>query len=513
MLSKNNLTQIIFKLVGFCLNKNIFKINKFYFLDELDKTLAEYDCCIPDSVLKTKLLADDANAASIRTRVPVRKPGINNADIFNESLSYHHKTLSVPNLLVNPASPNMPPPPPPPPTVPSISHQTHSSKNRSMHTLSSAYSDIYSTPNNGQSDQDNELNNSIGTEPPIDYNQDTSLVMMAPKTSTSPLTPRQLKQRNSAKRTSLVQKSDCQFLQSQKFDQEFLQTTKDLFMRYPTAKISISVPDGEAQPRQIEIDRQMFDKLYKSQQQLPQTPTRTTSVLTALNTSLPSSSSPSSVSSASSAYDTAPVTDSPATLNEAIKKAALEHQKRQSDKTPASIIHKTPNVKNELEKALENRLKRLSVLQNESEADAPTFPPPPSPGALNKLNGNNKPAQQICSPVPPPPPPLPPPSMPNTSTQSVNLKTTVKTLVNTYQLIDPRSSSDFGELIAKKAAEKRAKFQENKPVLNSITYQPDGTKILNAPRPNEDSSVKKAIASFNNSKSPLTPSQNNGMFY
>lgn len=416
----------------------------------------------------------------------------------------------------------MPPPPPPPPTVPSISHQTHSSKNRSMQTLSSAYhSDIYSTPNIDQSDQndkDNELNSSICAEPPIDYDQETNLVMMAPKTATSPLTPRQLKQRNSAKRTSLVQKTDCQFLQSQKFDQEFLQTTKDLFLKFPTAKISISVPDGGAQPRQIEIDRQMFDNLYKSQhqqqQQLPQTPTRTTSVLTALNSSLPSSSSPSSVSSASSAYDPAPVVDSPATLNEAIKKAALEHQKRQIDKTPVSMVHKTPNVKNELEKALENRLKRLSVLQTDCESDAPSFPPPPSPGALNKLNGNNKPAHQVCSPVPPPPPPpLPPPCTQQPSTKPTTLKTTVKTLVNTYQLIDPRSSSDFGELIAKKAAEKRAKFQENKPVLNSVTYQPDGTKILNGPRQNEDSNVKKTIASFNNSKTQTTPSQNNGMFY
>lgn len=424
-------------------------------------------------------------------------------------MSYHHKTLSVPNLLVNPVSPNMPPPPPPPPTVPSISHRTHSSKNRSMLALSpTAYSDIYSTPNIDQSDSNDkhDLDNSFEAEPPIDYEQETNLVMMAPKNATSPLTPRQLKQRNSAKRTSIVQKTDSQFLQSQKFDQEFLQTTKDLFLRYPTAKISISVSDG-AQSRQIEIDRQMFDKLYKSQQ--PQTPLRTTSVLTALNSSLPSSSSPSSVSSASSTYDT------PVSLSEAIKKAAMEHQKRQNEKTSGSIIHKTPNVKNELEKALENRLKRLSVLQNESEVEAPTFPPPPSPGALNKLSESNMEQQRVCSPPPPPPPPPLPPSTIE-STKPTSLKTTVKSLVNTYQMIDPRSSSDFGELIAKKAAEKRAKFQENKPVVSSVTYQPDGSKIVNGLKQNEDSNVKKTIATLKNAQlsnnSVQTPNKNNGMF-
>ncbi|RNA43764.1 hypothetical protein BpHYR1_031297 [Brachionus plicatilis] len=479
---------------------------KFYLvLNELDKTLAEYDCSVSDSVLKTKLLANDANAASIRTRVPVRKPGINNADLFKEPLSYHHKTLSVPNLMANPASPNMPPPPPPPPpTVPSISHRTHCSKNRSMLALSPAYSDIYSSPDMDPCHPQPTANNSM--EPPVDYDQETNLVMMAPKNATSPLTPRQLKQRNSAKRTSTIQKSDCQFLQGQKFDQEFLQTSKDLFLRYPTAKISISVSDGD-QPRQIEIDRQMFDKLYKSQQ--PQTPIRTTSVLTALNSftlnsSLPSSSSPSSVSSASSAYDTAMADTPPLGLNEAIKKAALEHQKRQSDKTACTTnASRTPNVKNELEKALENRLKRLSVLQAESEHEAPSFPPPPSPGALNKLNEQSGAPERVCSP-PPPPPPLPPLTAACAqSARPATLKTTVKSLVNTYQLIDPRSSSDFGELIAKKAAEKRAKFHENKPVLSSVTYQPDGTKVVNAFKPNEELSVKNNTALLHKANAQL----------
>ncbi|CAF0767841.1 unnamed protein product [Brachionus calyciflorus] len=505
---------------------------------ELDRTLAEYDSNIPENIYnKTKLIADDANAASIRTRVPVRKPGINNGEIFNQGLGYHHKTLSVPNLFSNPVSPNMPPPPPPPPpTVPSISHSTHSSKNRSMvppipPPPPPPASNIYSTPSTQsndipiQNEPRDESDESI-EEPPIDYEQDTNLVMMALKNPTSPLTPRQIKQRNSAKRNSITNKTDAQFLQTQKFDMEFLQTTKDLFLRYPTAKISISVSDLGGQSRQIEIDRQMFEKLYKSQQ--PQTPVRTTSVLTVLNSSLPSSNSPSSISSASSNYETGllQMDPPPVSLNEAIRKAAMEHQqKRLNDptKTPGSIIHRTPHVKNELERALENRLKRLSVLQDETpttENPINSFPPPPSPSALHKLNENQNNLERVCSPPPPPPPPLPQFVEMVKTTININTPKPAKNTVNNYQLIDPRLSSDFSELIAKKAAEKRAKFQENKPSLNSVTYQPDGTKIVNTNtnKLGDDGSVKKAIANFQmknlNNNSSLTsttqtPNQNN----
>jgi hypothetical protein len=62
------------------------------------------------------------------------------------------------------------------------------------------------------------------------------------------------------------------------------------------------------------------------------------------------------------------------------------------------------------------------------------------------------------------------PSAPTTTVNSV------KSIINSYQqttaqLLDPRSSSDFSELIAKKAAEKRAKFQESKPLTsNAVTF-------------------------------------------
>jgi hypothetical protein len=94
----------------------------------LDKTLAEYDTngFAFDLLMKsqnnnttteitdhknnsnksafktTKILANDANAASIRTRVPTRKPGINASDIFtNNNINleinnnYNHSPFST----------------------------------------------------------------------------------------------------------------------------------------------------------------------------------------------------------------------------------------------------------------------------------------------------------------------------------------------------------------------------------------------------------------------------------
>jgi len=129
--------------------------------------------------------------------------------------------------------------------------------------------------------------------------------------NSSPLTPRQIKQRNTAKRNSIPrssssnllntmtvqppailntnqsltpqQQSDLSFLQTQKFEKDFIQTTKDLFARYPNAKISISVTVSQIQngtsqhpavvqtqsTRQIEIDRLMFEKICTFQQIQP----------------------------------------------------------------------------------------------------------------------------------------------------------------------------------------------------------------------------------------------------
>lgn len=192
-------------------------------------------------------------------------------------------------------------------------------------------------------------------------NNNNSLVMMLSNKgnlasqSQSPLTPRQIKQRNTAKRNSIPHSKsnsspysiaasslddDLQFLQAQKFDTEFLTTTKELFQRFPNAKISISVTlsslqndlnsNACSQQRQIEIDRLMFERLCASTAAVsstntnnssklqPKAPIRTSSVPSATcnfvggqsspgivnnNNLSVSSSSPSSSSSSSSAYD------------------------------------------------------------------------------------------------------------------------------------------------------------------------------------------------------------------
>lgn len=462
------------------------------------------------------------------------------------NLSIHQKTMSVPNLFQ--ASLTSPTPAPPPPTVPSIPHITHSSKNRNTAPLAptpntfqnSASSDTlinqetntpdsdpesYEPPNDYEdSNLQEEYDESYSTannEPAVDYD-DTSntsmstftkpnnnlIMMMINKnaTSSSPLTPRQIKQRNTAKRNSIpkslspTQQIDLAFLQSQKFDQEFIQTTKELFVRYPTAKISLSVTVAsssqdnqlsESQTRQIEIDRFMFEKLTANANLKiqPQTPIRTTSVLTnTLNNSI-SSSSPSSGSTSSacssSVYESPPPPPPPL-CSELIAK------KKQLIQTSA--------VKNELERALENRLRRISCMQQETTAqDTNILPPPPSPSALHRLSkietqNEPKTPERFASP-PPPPPPLPP------SPKSIQNAKPIKTNVNNnYILMDPRSSSDFSELIAKKAAEKRAKFQETKPTLNAVTFQHDGSKTYHTKPKANKSNANALCSSTNNGK-------------
>ncbi len=82
------------------------------------------------------------------------------------------------------------------------------------------------------------------------------------------------------------------------------------------------------------------------------------------------------------------------------------------------------------------------------------FPPPPSPQQLHRLiePSNNKVIINVK----------------HSNNNNNN---------NSNNVVDPRLSSDFGALIAKKAAEKRAKFQETKPSVNAVTFQPDGSKI------------------------------------
>lgn len=691
-------------------------------------------------------------------RVPVRKPGINNGEIFNspssppQQLSQNHKTLSVPNLLqispqlslhpsgaahtnrMVPLPPAPPPPPPPPASIPplhkpgniySTPSTTHNAPIRNYTVQNSASNDTlvqedsisnevdnyenddgvieYEPPHDynendddcslDRKDNDSESNYSSHIEPAIDYDQantfasnkapmstfnnkqpansapnnnnNNNLILMMLNsgnkgTNASPLTPRQIKQRNSAKRNSIprssssnpsppnanpssshsvasltpTQQRDLAFLQTQKFDAEFMQTTRDLFLKYPNAKISISVtvsttqtsPDHSIQQqtqtnRQIEINRDMFEKIcaFQTQKVQPQTPIRTTSISTASNSnnynsmSSSSSSSPNSSSSSSSAYDSSsmpsecapPMPPTPASLknedlNEAIRKAAAEHMlKRQSSANSIncnqesssnravsssqtninsghvsqlkqqlnhqSCILPSAAVKNELERAIENRLKRTNLQQQQNAENSATnvtpssflnkrnvprdpppplpacalnktsfvsstvppppppplpqaelgspsqstlfsnnsansFPPPPSPTVLHRLSNidisgsSNKNGPTSPIPPPPPPPPLPNTTAPVakeltqqiTPTASVQARTNnVKSIVNNYQqsqiqLLDPRSSSNFSELIAKKAAEKRAKFQENKPSANAVTFQPDGSKVFTA---------------------------------
>ena len=269
--------------------------------------------------------------------------------------------------------------------------------------------------------------------------------------SSSPLTPRQIKQRNSAKRNSIPrsvssnpqqlnqqnlpmqntkqqqilnslttqQQCDLLFLQTQKFETEFLQTTRDLFARYPNAKISISVLiASQKTSRQIEIDRTMFEFLcsFQNIKLQPETPIRTTSIQnnvdnmsssTPISTNLAnnvinssiSSTSPSS--SSSSSYDTNENIKNERSddLSEAIKKAAADHfVKRQMSAqlkqdasfftTNNSVLTKketrsfsvqstiygsykgndnNPNVKSELERAIENRLRKTNLAIQQQE--------------------------------------------------------------------------------------------------------------------------------------------------
>jgi hypothetical protein len=275
----------------------------------------------------------------------------------------------------------------------------------------------------------------------------TNIISNSTNTSSSPLTPRQIKQRNSAKRNSIPrsvssnpqqlqlqntkqqqilnslapqQQRDLLFLQTQKFETEFLQTTRDLFCRYPNAKISISVLiASQNTSRQIEIDRTMFEFLctFQNIRLQPETPIRTTSIqnnIDNINNSTPistnlannvnntsiSSTSPSS--SSTSSYDTNENTKNEKSdeLSEAIKKAAAEHFfKRQmsaqlkndvcvannnskKETRSYSIQSNTtvngsykynenntsiPNVKSELERAIENRLKKTNLAIQQQE--------------------------------------------------------------------------------------------------------------------------------------------------
>ncbi len=503
-------------------------------------------------------------------------------------------------------------------------------------------------------------------EPPHDYDNDenqdedesgdgevyaTTISNMAPTMTihhanrsvvtigSSPLTPRQIKQRNTAKRNSISktnnaalllntsigssqseeyftpnQLRDLAFLQSQKFDADFIRTTNELFNRYPSAKISISVINGNSAStssqvtRQVEIDRAMFDKVcaYQAQQQQqqaqhqqstscvpdvlpkqakiqPPAPVRTTSCLSESACNNNNNNNNTLTRPHQNDFD---LTDNKTKIMVQKPSNAGQQQLKQQQ------FNQPETVKSELERAIENRLRRVSLNSQQQTTEgssensasngianivnnnsigtnnrnmprdppppiphsntcpniesAAAFPPPPSPKELRRLTSTTITASvfttqstsatnTVTNPMnttnalngvagsfssPPPPPPLPfsltspvPPAPPlalsfenmkplnSTVTTTMNInnssvtaernesgngKVSVKSIVSTYQAQqivqqqqqptasgnDPRMSSDFSALIAKKAAEKRAKFQENpRPITaNAVTY-------------------------------------------
>jgi len=164
--------------------------------------------------------------------------------------------------------------------------------------------------------------------------------------------------------------------------------------------------------------------------------------------------------------------------------------------------------KTELEYAIENRFKRQSqsiepaavqsshppppppLPQAFKVPGSPPLPTPPSPQALERLNSNEQQQRPSC---PPPPPPIAPflnGTAPATCKQPQTVKQMITNANNSinssnnsglhsqggpltrHSVQDPRSSSDFSALIAKKAAEKRAAFNEvPKPSVNAVTFQ------------------------------------------
>lgn len=197
-------------------------------------------------------------------------------------------------------------------------------------------------------------------------------------------------------------------------------------------------------------------------------------------------------------------------------------QKSTSQKASSSPL----SGKSELECAIENRFKRTQQLHSSlCQQQAPTaaqsvpvapplppapssnlkaaavssLPPPPSPQDLHRLNSTEGQQRPKC---PPPPPPIAPlldgtASLSYKSSQASiqqrqaieaaahSLKATTPVTASSTasasassSAVDPRTSSDFGALIARKAAEKRAKFSETKPSsVNTVTFQPGGSKL------------------------------------
>ncbi len=530
--------------------------------------------------------------------VVAKKPGIEYDNISHEKLQ--HKTNSVPNLLQkqinetnNHSNDNS--------DSASISSNGSSFKTNKKHqppltqvkSLNNSNHLIYgvNTPNvtkntslsnNTLVQDENENNRNQYNEPEIDYNDEevyindedvnnktvtngiippppppAMLSTFSTNIKSSPLTPRQIKQRNSAKRTT-VPRSDSQSNLNDAETNHQTSTNVNHIPPPPPPPLSI-VP-----PLTLSLTPQMNNK-NRASSQPPVTPTRTTSTLVYMNSVNPKP--------AVEEQQSSPMIKSQTFTNGPINNG------NDPKKLNQQLSHR-----NELEKAIENRIKRANgivdsppetptkatinpvVIQNgivskrisnindsspqhngnkTSTFSKPTTsneindlnkrnlprdpPPPPPPVSIPPvLNGSNKSVIDVTIPPPPPPPSmqtildhnsnLPPPPSPtqlNRLNKIISVTPVVKpisppnkpnlTSPSGGTVIDPRTSSDFSALIAKKAAEKRAKFQETKPSVNAVTFQADGSKVFSTPNSPINSS-ENVENTDNHSESPVKSS-------
>jgi hypothetical protein len=390
-------------------------------------------------------------------------------------------------------------------------HQLTKKSNASSDTL--VQDDNNFEPEIDYQDDDNDDNNNnkptlIQPLPPSmlsTFSSSTNLTNI----KSSPLTPRQLKQRNSAKRSISRSSSTCNINDT---INETEQTSTPPPPPPPPFMQSITITPQQQNNR--------------SSSQPPVTPTRTSSTLVYVTTTKKPEEP---IKNQEPIIKSNGFNNNTTTSSSAKQLIEMNNNKwQQSQQPPLQFA-----VRNELEKAIENRIKRTNNIPETvnktstfakpnniydsnagvNKRNLPREPPPPPPVTV-------PPALRIRDTIefPPPPPPLPssssstipvttmlhvdhnnlpPPPSPtqlNRLNKIVNVVSPVIKLASPIQnqsVIDPRTSSDFGALIAKKAAEKRAKFHEAKPSVNAVTFQADGSKV------------------FTNSENLLTISSNN----
>ena len=517
--------------------------------------------------------------------MPARKPGIeydNFPQTNSNSLNkLHQKTYSVPNL--------------------SQQQQQHTNENNIDNSDSASISSNGSSfmvkppqPPNKFSNNENHLvfgvtkttstsndtlvsneNKNHFTEPEVDYddeNEDDNVniktvpipppppIMLTTFTAnikSSPLTPRQIKQRNSAKRT--ISRSDSQSNLNDNGNNHLQHSVQQNPPPPPPPPLPI-VP-----PLTLSMTPQMINK-NRTSSQPPITPTRTTSTLVYINnvtnkpvsndednqtTPIIKSQTPSNGSNGSQSSDRK-LNQQLSHQNE-LKIAIKNRIKRAAESPPQTptkpqssnnsvviksgiVYQRISNINNETspqQTVLTNNNNKTSTfskpINNENNdsnrRNLPRDPPPPPPPVTTPpaLNGFNRHSLEI--PVPPPPPNaqtnlqndnLPPPPSPtqlNRLNKIISVTPVVKPISPPIKpnlsspsggvIIDPRTSSDFSALIAKKAAEKRAKFTETKPSVHAVTFQADGSKVFTT---NSPVNVPDVPIEHNNSQQSITES-------